>query len=195
MIKRILSFLVISLLILIIALTAVYFINPYDIKSDNIRPRVFGIDIYRIPSKSMLPLLSPNDYILVSNSAYKDSKPKQGDVIVFYRPNPSESDQKLPFIKRVLATEGDTVSLQNGDLFVNSKLVQERYISPNNNESSYSLNMKKVTVPPKHFFVLGDNRDNSADSRKFGSVSIDAIIGQATRILYGKNNRSGTDIE
>ena len=195
MIKRISLFLITVIFIISAAVVSVYYINPYDLKTDNIRPRVFGLDIYQIPSKSMQPLLFPGDYITVSNLAYAENSPKIKDVVVFYQSKKNGSQSKIQYIKRVIAIAGDRIQLQNGKLFVNKKLVNESYVSVSNNKTPYSLKMKLTTVPQNHVFVMGDNRDNSSDSRMFGTIPEEEIIAKASNILYGINNRSGTEIK
>lgn len=195
MIKRISLFLITVIFIISAAVVSVYYINPYDLKTDNIRPRVFGLDIYQIPSKSMQPLLFPGDYITVSNLAYVENSPKIKDVVVFYQSKKDGSQSKIQYIKRVIAIAGDRIQLQNGKLFVNKKLVNESYVSVSNNKTPYSLKMKLTTVPQNHVFVMGDNRDNSSDSRMFGTIPEEEIIAKASNILYGINNRSGTEIK
>ena len=195
MIKRISLFLITIIFIINAAVVSVYYINPYDLKTDNIRPRVFGLDIYQIPSKSMQPLLFPGDYITVSNLAYAENSPKRKDVVVFYQSKKNGSQSKIQYIKRVIAIAGDRIQLQNGKLFVNKDLVNESYVSVSNNKTPYSLKMKPITVPESHLFVMGDNRDNSSDSRMFGTIPEEEIIAKASNILYGINNRSGTEIK
>jgi len=173
----------------------VYTVNPFNITTENIRPRLFGFDFYRIPSNSMLPTLIPGDYIIVSNVAYPDREPNRNDIIIFNRISAEDSNKKHPFIKRVLAANGDVVKIREGTVFVNNKAVKEDYVKQDSLETDYSQNMKEKTVPPGMLFVLGDNRDNSADSRIFGFVSVDSVIGKAITLLYGKNGRSGNQIK
>jgi len=194
-IKRISLFLIAAIVIICTGVISVYYINPYGLETDNIRPRVFGFDIYQIPSKSMQPLLFPGDYITVSNLAYVEKSPKRKDVVIFHQSNKNDSQSKIQYIKRVVATAGDKIQLQNGKLFVNKEIVSENYVSPSNNKTPYSLKMKLVTVPENHVFVMGDNRDNSADSRMFGAIPKYEIFAKASDILYGVNNRSGNKIK
>ena len=186
MFKRISLYLITIILIISAGIVAIYYINPFDLKTDNIRPRVFGIDFYQIPSKSMQPLLSPGDYITVSNLAYVENLPMRNDVIVFNRPSKNSPASNSPFIKRILAVAGDNIQIQNGKLFVNKQYVEESYVAVNNNKTPYSLTLKLTTVPHNHVYVMGDNRDNSSDSRVFGTISNNSIIAKAIKILYGK---------
>jgi len=143
----------------------------------------------------MQPLLFPGDYIMVSNLAYIEKLPLRNDVVVFNRKHKNTTDKKIQYIKRIIALGGDTVKLQNGKLFVNKQLVNENYVLPNNNKTPYSLRMSEITVPKNHVFVMGDNRDNSEDSRLYGAIAQSEIIAQAEKVLYGINNRSGNAIK
>jgi signal peptidase I len=195
MIRRLMLFLIVTAIIITVAIVSVYYINPYGLKTDNIRPRVFGFDIYQIPSKSMQPLLFPGDYIRVSNQAYIEKSPERKDVVVFYQAEKSELKSNLQFIKRVIGLAGDRIELKNGKLFVNKKYFDEAYVSASNKKSRYSLQMNETLIPKGHVFVMGDNRDNSKDSRIFGVIPKSAIFAKATDILYGVNNRSGNEIK
>ncbi len=168
---------------------AVYISNPFEIPTENIRPRILGHDIYRIPSKSMLPTLAPDDYIIVSNVAYQNALPKKGDIIVFKRISKKDSTKTIPYIKRVIAMAGNTIKIKDGVVLVNDQPLIEDYIKPENTQRPYSRFQPTRTVPDGMVFVLGDNRDNSADSRIFGFVAIIDIIGQATTLIAGKNKR------
>lgn len=194
MIKRIFLFLLISIFILCVGAISIYFINPFGVKSENFRPRLFGFDIYRIPSKSMQPLLYPGDYISVSNTVYLETSPQRNDVVVFYKPDTKEMKPRIPYIKRILAIAGDTVEIKNAKVFVNNIKVKESYVLDSNLKTKYSQKMKLKTIPENHVFVLGDNRDNSADSRMYGVVKKDDVIAKASSILYGVDERSGKDI-
>ena len=195
MIKRIGLFLLISILVLCVTATAIYFINPLAVKSENIRPRLLGSDIYRIPSKSMQPSLQPGDYISVSNTAYLESSPNRNDVVVFYKPDSEKTIPRLPYIKRVIAIAGDKIKISKAKVSVNDKKLKEGYVLNLNIKTPYSQEMKTATVPENHVFVLGDNRDNSSDSRIYGSVAVKDVIAKASTILYGDQNRSGKSIK
>ena len=185
------KFIIRILLPAIISITpvAVYISNPFDVPTENIRPRILGHDVYRIPSKSMLPTLAPSDYIIISNIAYLKETPKRGDIIVFKRVSKKDNNKTIPYIKRVIAIAGDTIKIQQGLVSINNEPLKEDYISPENKKRPYSQFQPEKTVPDEMIFVLGDNRDKSADSRIFGFVPVSDVIGQATTLIFGENGR------
>ncbi len=152
---------------------------------------------YRIPSESMEPTLQVGERVLVSRFNYHLSDPDRGDVIVFHppqgaegnncgatplpnqpcpRPTPERSD--VNFIKRIVATEGDTLAIRGGRAVVNGKVNAEPYTIPCNGAGSCDY-PRPIKIPPDHFFMMGDNRGESDDSRFWGPVPRDWIIGQA----------------
>lgn len=183
---------------LVFALTtavSIYLINPYDIQSNNIRPRVFGMDIYRIPSKSMQPLLNPGDIIVVSNKTYLENPISRNEIVVFNRVLNETSNKSIPFIKRVIAKSDDQVKIDMNIVYVNGTPILEPYVLDSNNVKPYSTKMSEFIIPKGKLFVLGDNRDNSNDSRMFGLIAIEDVVGKATNILYSTNGKSGNKIK
>ena len=157
--------------------------------------RTFVVQAFKIPSGSMLPTLLIGDHILVSKFIYgvkmpftgkvlipiKD--PKQYDIVVFkYPKNP-----KLDYIKRVIATAGDTVRIEDKKVFINNKPFEDKYgVFYDKRVFPASVSRRDnvtVTVPEGHIFVMGDNRDNSLDGRFWGFVDLKAVRGKAF-ILY-----------
>lgn len=181
-----------SFILLLGITTSFYFINPYEAQSEKISERFLGGKPYRIPSKSMQNTLLPGDYIIVSQKPYVTKNPQLNDVVVFNR---IKNNKKTAYIKRVLAVAGDTIKIVDGKVFVNDLPVSEPYVNANNRTSSYSLSMKVRHIPTGKIFLLGDNRDNSNDSRLYGSIPVSDVIGRASRLLYGKNGRSGNAIK
>ena len=150
--------------------------------------RTFAVQAYRIPSGSMLETLQIGDQLLVNRLAYglfvpfKDdpviswSTPQHGDVIVFEYP----MDPSKDFIKRVIGVPGDKVSMQDKVLYVNGVKMDEPYVQ--HIDASIDPrrdNFGPVEVPPGKYFVMGDNRDDSRDSRFWGFVGFNAIQGKA----------------
>ena len=166
--------------------------------------RTFIIQAFKIPSGSMLETLQIGDHILVNKFIYgikipfTDGKvlvsikdPKKGDIVVFKYPEDPSKD----FIKRVIATGGDTVQIINKKLYVNDKPVNGQEYASHKSSQIYSAmvsprdNLRKIKVPENKLFVMGDNRDNSHDSRFWGFVDLKAVKGQAF-IIYWSWNKS-----
>ncbi len=158
--------------------------------------RTFIIQAFKIPSPSMEDTLLVGDHILVNKFLYgftvpfKDSKiltlrePRRGDVIVFKYPK----NRKLDFIKRCIAVGGETVQIKNKELFINGEAVSFEQAKFTDNDRASFLNGRDnfgpVTVPEGMVFVMGDNRDNSNDSRFWGFVDLAYVKGKAVVIYW-----------
>jgi signal peptidase I len=139
--------------------------------------KTFVAEPMRIPSDSMKPTLLPGDQVLVDKLAYRGGgMPHRGDLAVFHDPRTGEI-----LLKRVVAVAGDRVGLEDGVLVVNGRRPVEPYADQKSIDSVY---FGPVRVRPGSFFVLGDNRANSEDSRVFGSVPTDRLIGEARVRLW-----------
>ncbi len=160
--------------------------------------RTFFIQAFKIPSGSMRNTLIEGDRLLVNKLRYGAkipfthnrlpgfAEPKRGDVIVFIFPE----DHKRDFIKRLIAVGGETVEIRNGDIYINDKLV-DTIPAINNiyyyNRGTYGVVNQKTQVPSGYYFVLGDNSGSSHDSRYWGFVPKDDIIGKAEFIYWPLN--------
>jgi len=159
--------------------------------------RTFVIQAYKIPSGSMLETIQLGDHILVNKFIYgikipfihktliHITNPKRGDIIVFIPPDAPDKD----YIKRVIGIPGDVIQIKNKQLYRNGKLVKEPYVmhtDPNILPASVSPrdNFGPVTVPPGHLFMMGDNRDDSLDSRFWGFASLNMVEGKAMFIYW-----------
>lgn len=129
----------------------------------------------RVESISMQPVLYPGDYVIVNKLAFRfNHSPKRGDVIVFrYPPNP----EAIPYIKRVIGLPGDQVHIADGKVSVNGQLLIEPYLTVTTSRGG------DWNVPSGQLFVMGDNRNNSSDSRSWGFVPLENIIGRA-EVIY-----------
>lgn len=130
----------------------------------------------QVKGASMEPSFQSGDYILTSRVTYKMRSIHRGDVVVFKAPkNPD-----IEYIKRIIGLSGDKIMIENGNVFVNDKLLQENYISARTNlwEGGFVKDGQSLTIPDNDIFVMGDNRPRSSDSREFGPVPIDSVIGQ-----------------
>jgi signal peptidase I len=128
----------------------------------------------RVESISMQPTLYPGDYVIVNKLAYRfKHNPDRGDVIVFrYPPNPDA----IPYIKRIIGLPSDQIHIADGKIYVNGELVIEPYLVVTTNRGG------DWSVPEGQLFVMGDNRNNSSDSRSWGFVPLENIIGRAELI-------------
>ncbi|MFO7886125.1 MAG: signal peptidase I [Desulfobacteraceae bacterium] len=170
--------------------------------------RTFVIQAFKIPSGSMKNTLLIGDHILVNKFIYgvkipftggpdaagatliPVSEPERGDIVVFRFPEDPDKD----FIKRVVAVEGDTIELKNKKFYLNGALQKDEPYAVHKDsrvipeQFSSRDNFGPVTVPKDSLFVMGDNRDNSHDSRFWGFVDLDAVKGKAF-IIYWSWNR------
>lgn len=158
--------------------------------------RSFIVQAFKIPSGSMEPTLLIGDHLLVNKFIYGVKNPLTGDTWISYK-NPQRSDvivfkypvnPKQDFIKRVIGVEGDRIKVVNKQVFVNDKLYEVEgavHLDPNTIPAQMSPrdNMDEVTVPKNSLFVMGDNRDNSHDSRFWKFVKLKNVKGKAF-ILY-----------
>ena len=150
---------------------------------------VFLFRPFQVSGNSMYPTFSDKQYILTSIIALKLGPPKIGDVIVFKSPNDPEKD----FIKRVIAIPQDTVSIKNGDVYVNGKLLdQSAFLKPavKTFGGSFMHEEEAITVPSGSYFVMGDHRAGSSDSREWGFVPTIYIIGKSF-FAYWPLNKMG----
>lgn len=135
----------------------------------------------------MYPSFDDGEFLLTDKISYRFDNPKRGDVIVFKAP-----DGKDEYIKRIIALPGEKIMIENGKVFINGKILNEPYLSPEQitNEGNFAKNGKELLVPENSFFVMGDNRDHSLDSRAFGFIERTKIIGKAW-LVYWPPQKSG----
>jgi signal peptidase I len=158
--------------------------------------RTFVVQAFKIPSGSMLPTLLIGDHLLVNKFIYgirvpftgkilvPIKSPKHGDVVVFRFPK----DRSIDYIKRVVGTPGDTVEIKAKKVFINGKPINDAHANVSssavlNAKASPRDNFGPILVPADRIFVMGDNRDNSYDSRFWGFVDQQDVLGKAF-ILY-----------
>src|SRR6266496_6110757 len=142
----------------------------------------FAVQIFNIEGRSMEPSLHDQELILVDKWTYLFRAPARGDVIVFIAPPQPSQD----YIKRVIGLPGDVVTIQNTTVIVDGVTLKETYVDPNNNRGNIveSKPVSNMVVPPNDYFVLGDNRDGSSDSRTWGFVPKQNIIGRAALVYW-----------
>ena len=168
--------------------------------------RAFVVQAFQIPSSSMEPTLLIGDYLLVNKFIYgiripytnvkffQFKKPQRGDVIVFIFP----LDPSKDFIKRVIGTEGEKVEIIHNKIYINDRLIDDPWghFVTNQIPRSYLQRMENfgpVVVPKDSLFVMGDNRDNSEDSRFWGFLNINGVLGKAL-VMYFSWDRNAKDL-
>lgn len=139
--------------------------------------RYFIVELYLVDGPSMRPTLQSAERLVVNKFIYRFRAPERGEILVFHYPR----DPSRDFIKRVIAIPGDTIEIKDGRVYVNSTLLNEPYIL-SKTRGNYPL----ATVPEGHIFVMGDNRNNSEDSRfaDVGFVPFDLIKGKAMLVFW-----------
>lgn len=156
--------------------------------------KTFFFQAFYIPSGSMIPTLEINDRVLVNKLSYRFGAIERGDILVFDSPEAIEVDRSFParvirsigeatgltspdtvLIKRVIALPGETVMVQENQVYVNGNPIAEPYLPDGTNMRDFD----EVTVPADHVFMMGDNRNQSRDSRVFGAIPREDIVGRA----------------
>jgi len=159
--------------------------------------QAFLVKPFRIPSESMVPTLEVNQRVLVDRVSFRFSDPDRGDIVVFKPPEgadvnscgvqhpdnqpcpqPTEEKSDTNFIKRVVGEPGDRLSVRQGVVHIDGKPLDEEYARLSTDCATCNLE-KAITIPPDHYFMMGDNRGASADSREWGPVPKKWIIGKA----------------
>jgi signal peptidase I len=159
--KNFLSFLFETLKIVVIALVIVVPI------------RYFLFQPFLVKGQSMEPNFENGDYLIVDEISYKFSNPQRGEVVVFKYPH----DTSQRYIKRIVGLPGETMEIKDGKIFISGKTLEEiSYLPPNFFTPDFGFT--KITLGEDEYFVLGDNRLHSSDSRRWGTVPREDIIGR-----------------
>jgi signal peptidase I len=160
--------------------------------------RSFLFQVYKIPTTSMVPTLVPHDKIFVSKLVYGPKIPftdwripgfrfpQRGDVVVFIPPHEKNKIffRQKPYIKRLVGLGGDHLLIKNGKLYINGKVLEQENIITKHYTNSGKYGTKEIVIPKDKYFVLGDNSANSYDSRYWGFVGQEDIIGKAIFIWW-----------
>ena len=144
-----------------------------------------AVQNFNIDGHSMEPTLHNTELVLVDKWTYRFHTPARGDVIVFHAPPQPTQD----YIKRIIGLPGDVITVQNTSVYVNGKLLTEFYVKPQNQGNPYPP-ITNLIIPQHDYFVLGDNRMGSSDSRDWGCVPQQSIIGRAAIVYWplGQDN-------
>ena len=138
---------------------------------------VFLYQPVRVEGTSMLPMLEDQDRLFINKMAYRVGEIHRGDVVVFLYPH----DHEKSYIKRVIALPGDDLRIDHGCVYVNGQKIQEGYV-PARYADDRSL--PETMIPEHHYFLMGDHRSISSDSREFGSVDRALIYGKAAFVYW-----------
>jgi signal peptidase I len=135
----------------------------------------FFMRLPEVSGRSMEPLIHSGEYVLINTFAFRFGRPRRGEIVAFRH----EGDVREVFIKRVIGLPGDRIRIDRGRVYVNGTKQDEPYVQDADDRS-----LPGIMVPPASVYVLGDNRANSEDSRAFGPVSDDRLIGRAVAGLW-----------
>lgn len=137
---------------------------------------LFLMQPHQVKGSSMYPTFKDKEYLLTDKITYKRGEPKYGDVIVFKAP----VNENYDFIKRVIALPGQTVMVKEGHVYIDGKLLVENYLSDTvmTNSGQFLLEGEPYTVQPGEVMAFGDNREHSSDSRDWGPVPDENIVGR-----------------
>lgn len=191
-------------LLLVLAVSAGHIFSALYVRDNWLMP-------FKIPTASMYPAIWQGDQFFATRNAYRDKDPAAGDIVIFHNPE----DRKIYYVKRVVALEGDRVEIRDGAVYINNvKLRREETPAPAvrparmggggeyfyefNRDAKYQVlltaanarlrNLPPTTVPKHHCFVLGDNRDDSLDSRSYGAIPIASVAGKASFLYAPSEN-------
>lgn len=124
-----------------------------------------------IPTGSMIPTIEINDHVIVNKLSYRFSEPKRGDIIVFH--------EDIDLIKRVIGLPGEEIDLRDGKVFINGEPLEENYLNEPMDTNLLGILEFPFQIPEDTYFVMGDNRNESQDSRYFGSIHKNKVFAKA----------------
>jgi signal peptidase I len=142
--------------------------------------KTFLIQAFFIPSLSMYDTLDKGDRVLVNKLSYRLHEIHRGDIIVFERPEGVPDNGIKDLIKRVIGLPGETIESRDGGVYIDGERLDEDYLA----DGVTTVNLDRQTIPDDHVFVMGDNRGNSEDSRVFGPISDDLVVGRAFVLVW-----------
>lgn len=142
--------------------------------------RYFLFQPFYIPSGSMEPTLKVGDRIIVNKLLYRFSSPKRGDIMVFKYPVNPDRD----FIKRVIGLPGETIEIKDSKVYIDGKILEQPFLPPN---LKYDRNFAPIKIGEHQYFMMGDNRNNSEDSRFWGTLPEKNIVGKAMFVYWPSN--------
>lgn len=142
---------------------------------------LFLVQPHQITGNSMLPNFFDGEFLLTDKISYRFTEPQRGDVVIFHAPPGAKCPQELQcdFVKRIVGLPGEMVTIRGQQVFINSSLLEEHYLSPEERVGLANASFQEFVVANDAYFVLGDNRNHSSDSRAWGMVPSTNIVGRA----------------
>jgi signal peptidase I len=150
-----------------------YFWNPFNSPTWNPLGRLSGRQYFKTPGEGMQPTYEPGSKVLVCFDVFKNHGPRPNDIVVFRVPG----DEGLLYLKRVAAVAGSTIEIRDSVLRVDGHAVSSPFWWAGDHSSPYTTTLAPIQLPPDTFFALGDNIENSIDSRRFGPVPFSSVVG------------------
>ncbi len=138
---------------------------------------IFVAQFHKVSGQSMFPTIHDGDFLVTEKISYRVGQPKHGQIIVLKDPR----DESQDFIKRIIGLPGDKIKIDQGKFFLNGGVLTEPYLAPTVqvHGENFLHEGQEITLGPDEYFVAGDNRENSSDSRDFGPIAKEKMIGRA----------------
>ncbi|MDO8638800.1 MAG: signal peptidase I [Candidatus Daviesbacteria bacterium] len=138
---------------------------------------LFIAQFHKVSGLSMFPTMHDGDYLITEKVSYKLGEPKKGQIVVLKNPR----DESQDFIKRIMAVPGDTIKIENNSVYVNGQKLTESYLPENTptHTGAFIQEGQEIKAGANQYFVFGDNRNHSSDSREWGSITKKEIVGRA----------------
>ncbi len=130
---------------------------------------------HKVRGVSMMPNFQDNEHLLTDKITYRFRKPKRGEIVIFRSPTNEDYD----YIKRIIGLPGEKISLENNEIYIDNKKLNEPYLDKKTEGGQFLQNGETIAIPENQYFMIGDNRDKSSDSRSWGFVPKENIIGKA----------------
>jgi len=178
--RSIVRLLIASAVLVPVVLVTMYAVNPFGVRSMDPRQRILAHGLYRVPSSSMLQGIAPGQVLVTRAGHYTRHAPQRGDVVTLFVPG----HEGQVWLQRIVALPGETVDIVDGRVRIDGAVLEEPYVAASNVRTDYSLTFAPVRVPEGHYFMMGDNRDNSMDSRLQPMTRRDDITGRVVGPLF-----------
>ncbi len=138
---------------------------------------LFVAQFHKVSGNSMIPTMQNGDYLITEKISYRFRDPKYGEIVVLKNPR----DESQDFIKRIIAVPGDTIQISNNKIYINNRPLEEKYLPAETKSPAGAFVNEGATIKAagNQYFVVGDNREHSSDSREWGPVTKEEIVGRA----------------